>query len=49
MDALPGAGRGGEGGGTDRAPAEVLRRVDAMLASGTLRSTGGKFPKLVQA
>ena len=28
---------------------EVLRRVDAMLASGTLRSTGGKFPKLVQA
>src|SRR4051794_13093026 len=28
---------------------EVLRRVDALLASGTLRSTGGKFPKLVQA
>lgn len=25
---------------------EVLRRVDELLASGTLRSTGGRFPKL---
>jgi ATP-dependent DNA helicase RecQ len=24
----------------------VLARVDALLAAGTLRSTGGKFPKL---
>jgi ATP-dependent DNA helicase RecQ len=29
--------------------AEVLERVDALLASGTLRSTGGRFPKLVAA
>jgi ATP-dependent DNA helicase RecQ len=27
------------------APA-VLERVDALLAAGTLRSTGGRFPKL---
>jgi ATP-dependent DNA helicase RecQ len=25
---------------------EVLARVDALLAAGTLRSTGGRFPKL---
>ena len=25
---------------------EVLTRVDALLADGTLRSTGGRFPKL---
>jgi ATP-dependent DNA helicase RecQ len=25
---------------------EVLRRVDELLAAGTLRSTGGRFPKL---
>ena len=24
----------------------VLERVDALLAAGTLRSTGGRFPKL---
>jgi UDP-N-acetylmuramyl tripeptide synthase len=24
----------------------VLGRVDALLAAGTLRSTGGRFPKL---
>jgi ATP-dependent DNA helicase RecQ len=24
----------------------VLARVDALIAAGTLRSTGGKFPKL---
>ena len=29
-----------------RAP-EVLRRVDALLAAGSLRSTGGRFPKIV--
>jgi ATP-dependent DNA helicase RecQ len=28
---------------------EVLERVDALLASGTLRSTGGRFPKLQAA
>ncbi len=28
---------------------EVLERVDAMLAAGTLRSSGGRFPKLVAA
>ncbi len=27
----------------------VLERVDALLAAGTLRSTGGRFPKLVVA
>jgi ATP-dependent DNA helicase RecQ len=27
--------------------AEVLERVDALLATGTLQSTGGRFPKLV--
>jgi hypothetical protein len=26
--------------------AAVLARVDALLAAGTLRSTGGRFPKL---
>jgi ATP-dependent DNA helicase RecQ len=25
---------------------DVLQRVDALLAAGTLRSTGGRFPKL---
>jgi ATP-dependent DNA helicase RecQ len=29
--------------------AAVLSRVDALLAAGTLRSTGGRFPKLVVA
>jgi hypothetical protein len=28
---------------------EVLEAVDALLAEGALRSTGGKFPKLVVA
>ncbi len=28
---------------------EVLERVDALIAAGTLRSTGGRFPKLVAA
>ncbi len=28
---------------------EVLERVDALLADGTLRSTGGRFPKLAAA
>ncbi len=28
---------------------EVLARVDALLAAGTLRSTGGRFPKLTAA
>jgi hypothetical protein len=27
----------------------VLARVDALLQAGTLRSTGGRFPKLVTA
>ena len=27
-------------------PETVLARVDALLAAGTLRSTGGRFPKL---
>jgi ATP-dependent DNA helicase RecQ len=29
--------------------ADVLARVDAMLAAGRLRSTGGRFPKLQPA
>ena len=29
--------------------ADVMRRVDAMLQSGSLRSTGGRFPKLTAA
>jgi ATP-dependent DNA helicase RecQ len=28
---------------------DVLARVDELLDAGTLRSTGGKFPKLVAA
>ena len=28
---------------------EVLGHVDGMLAAGTLRSTGGRFPKLARA
>jgi ATP-dependent DNA helicase RecQ len=31
-----------------RAP-DVLSRVDALLAAGTLRSTGGRFPKITPA
>jgi hypothetical protein len=27
----------------------VLERIDALLAAGTLKSTGGRFPKLVTA
>jgi ATP-dependent DNA helicase RecQ len=31
-----------------RAP-DVLARVDALLAAGALRSTGGRFPKIIPA
>jgi ATP-dependent DNA helicase RecQ len=29
--------------------ADVMHRVDAMLQAGSLRSTGGRFPKLTAA
>jgi ATP-dependent DNA helicase RecQ len=29
--------------------ADVLGRVDALLAAGALRSTGGRFPKIIPA
>ena len=40
-DGLPEYGTYGHIGG-----AAVLARVDALMAAGTLRSTGGRFPKL---
>ncbi len=40
-DGLPGYGTYGHLAGPD-----VLARVDALMAAGTLRSTGGRFPKL---
>ena len=43
-DGMPEYGTYGHLGG-----AAVLERVDALIAGGTLRSTGGRFPKLVCA
>jgi ATP-dependent DNA helicase RecQ len=40
-DGLPGYGTFGH-----LSAAAVLERVDALLNAGTLRSTGGRFPKL---
>jgi ATP-dependent DNA helicase RecQ len=39
----------GYGDFNDRSNAEVLAEVDELIASGRLRSTGGKFPKLALA
>jgi ATP-dependent DNA helicase RecQ len=43
-DGLPGYGTFGH-----LSRGEVLARVDALVADGRLRSTGGRFPKLAQA